>query len=161
MVTDMGMGILPAREHRLIAGCRYDFAACLLRATGITNRIEVRRGENAAILLSTRPADSPALCTSVHVNGKPSSSRNGFFGKATQSEPAGASRFSSSRDLHHQPVVRSGRPFLDALDERPEDLAQRPPELGRLSPRVGGTVAGEGEFFPRSFHEKLLEANSD
>src|SRR4051794_9799936 len=38
-------------------------------ATGITNRIDVRRAEKAAILLSTRPAASPAFCTSIQRNG--------------------------------------------------------------------------------------------
>ena len=39
----------------------------LRRATGMTKRIEVSRGENAAILLSTRPAARPAFWTSSHM----------------------------------------------------------------------------------------------
>src|SRR5262249_18314630 len=66
-------------------------------ATGTTKRIEVSRGENAAILLSTSPADRPARCTSSHRNGTPSCARKGFFGKTAQSEPSLSMRVSRSR----------------------------------------------------------------
>ena len=62
-----------------------------------------KRGEKAAILLSTRPAERPAFWTSPQEKGKDSSARNGFLGKTTQSAPAGASvtssRTSSPRTL--------------------------------------------------------------
>src|SRR5512141_1146736 len=63
----------------------------------MTKRRDVRRGENAAILLSTRPAERPACCTSDQEKGKESSLTNGFFGKTTQRDPDGVSRFSSAR----------------------------------------------------------------
>ena len=56
-------------------------------ASGTTNRIEVSRGEKAAILLSTSPAASPAFWTSIQPQGKSSSSWNGFFGRT---DPEGA-----------------------------------------------------------------------
>src|SRR6266545_2282042 len=69
----------------------------LRRETGMTKRIEVRRGEKAAILLSTRPAESPALCTSIQLKGKESCSMNAFLGRTAQREPDGVRRFSIPR----------------------------------------------------------------
>src|SRR6266404_7087911 len=69
----------------------------LRRARGTTKRMEVRRVENAAILLSTRRAERPACWMSDHVKGNDISFMKGFFGKTTQRDPDGVSRFSKAR----------------------------------------------------------------
>src|SRR5262249_30555032 len=85
----------------------------LRRASGITNRLEVRPAENAATLLPTRPAANPACWTSLQEKGKESSAANGFFGSTIQREPDGISRFSRSR----KNVEREPSPGASAMSQ--------------------------------------------
>ena len=129
------------------------------RATGTTNRIDVRRGEKAAILLSTRPAARPAFCTSSQRYGNPSSCEEGLLGKdgperARRLQPLlqiaeeGRER-ALGGDLHHQPRMPARRQLLHALDQRTEDLADRPDELAGGALRVGGRSRRAGRTSPR------------
>src|SRR5438876_10699362 len=94
--TEIALLLSPVGEPLLFPPPVFYLTDALRRARGMTKRIEVRRGEKAAILLSTRPAARPAFCTSIQAKGKPSSSMKGFFGKTAQREPEGINRFSRS-----------------------------------------------------------------
>ena len=121
------------------------------RATGTTNRIEVSRGENAAILLSTSPAARPAFCTSSHVNGNPNSARRASSERRPRASPHGSRRSlqvaeerrerALRRHLHHEPRVPAGGELLDPLDEGPKTSRDRADELARGRAQAGAREA--------------------